>query len=129
MYLYSFLDGMSMLYKGYEIKKGNWDSTNINVSMIEAHYKQFSKSMQFEFTPPRSLYREVGIINFNQKKYQNCIEALEKYFNKNCKDSFALELMGDAYALIGKKSQSLKYYKLANEISPDNLRIKGKIEN
>lgn len=129
MYLYSFLDGMSMLYKGYEVKKGNWDSTNINVSMIEAHYKQFSKSMQFEFTPPSSLYREVGIINFNQKKYQNCIEALETYFKKNSKDSFALELMGDAYALFGKKSQSLKYYKLASEISPDNLRIKGKIEN
>jgi predicted alpha/beta superfamily hydrolase len=129
MYLYSFLDGMSLLYKGYEVKKGNWDSTIINVSMIEAHYKQFSKSMQFEFTPPSSLYREVGIINFNQGKYQDCIEALETYFKKNSKDSFALELMGDAYALIGKKSQSLKYYKLANEISPDNLRIKEKIEN
>lgn len=128
MYLYSFLDGMSMLYEGYEFKTGSWASTNIHVSSIEEHYKQFSKKMQFDFTPPQNLYLEAGIINFNQKKYENCIEALETYLEQNSKDFYALELMGDAYAIIGKKKQSLHYYKCAYELSPDNLRIQRKIE-
>lgn len=129
MYLHSFLDGMSMLYQGYEVKKGNWESTHINVSIIEQHYNAFSKKMHFEFMPPLSLYLEVGLINFTQKKYQNCIEALEIYLAKNSNESYVLELMGDAYARIGKKKQSLNYYKIAFELAPDNLRIKEKLEN
>lgn len=128
MYLYSFLDGMSMLYVGYELRKGSWETTNIDVSIVEEHYKQFSKAIRFEFIPPSSLYREVGIINFYQKKYRNCIEALEVYLSKNSSDSYALELIGDAYSIIGKKNQSLKSYEKAFELTPDNLRLKEKIE-
>jgi tetratricopeptide (TPR) repeat protein len=127
MYLHSFLDGMSMLYKGYELKKGGWE-TNINLSMIEQHYKLFSKMIQFEFTPPINLYLEVGQINFHQKKYRNCIEALEVYLEKNPKNPYAFELIGDAYFIIGKKKQSLKSYKKAYALSPENIRLKGKIE-
>jgi predicted alpha/beta superfamily hydrolase len=129
MYLYSFLDGISMLYKGYEMKKGNWETSNLNRSIIEGHYKQFSKTIQFEFTPPTNLYREVGMINFYQKKYQNCIDALEIYLEKNAKDAYALELIGDAYSITGNKKQSLHSYKKAYELAPDNLRLKGKIKN
>jgi predicted alpha/beta superfamily hydrolase len=128
MYLYSFLDGMSMLYKGYEIKRGGWE-TLINVSIIEEHYKHFSQTIQFEFTTPINLYLEVGEINFRQKKYQNCIEALETYLDKNSKNPYALELIGDAYAIIGKRKESLKSYRKAFELSPENSRLKGKIEN
>ena len=128
MYLYSFLDGMSMLYKGYELKTIGRDAL-IDVSIIEEHYEQFSKTIQFEFTSPTSLYREVGEINFYQKKYQNCIDALEVYLEKNPVDPYALELIGDAYTIIGKRKQGLKSYTKAYELTPDNLRLKGKIEN
>jgi tetratricopeptide (TPR) repeat protein len=128
MYLHSFLDGMSMLYSGYELKRGGLE-TNIDVSMIKEHYKQFSKMIQFEFAPPINLYLVTGEINFRQKKYRNCIEALEIYLDKKSKDAYALELIGDAYCIIGKKKQGLKSYKKAYELSPDNLRLKGKIGN
>ncbi|WP_341908382.1 alpha/beta hydrolase-fold protein [Fluviicola taffensis] len=128
MCLYSFLDGMSMLYKGYEIKKGGFE-TIIDVSIIEEHYKQFSKTIQFEFIPPINLYLEVGAINFHQKKYQNCIEALEIYLDKSSKDPYALELIGDAYAIIGKKKQSRNSYIKAYGLCPENTRLKNKIEN
>ena len=117
-----------MLYKGYELKIIGRDVL-IDVSIVEEHYEQFSKTIQFEFTPPTSLYREVGEINFYQKKYQNCIDALEVYLDKNSKDSYALELIGDAYTIIGKRKQGLKSYTKAYELTPDNLRLKGKIEN
>lgn len=128
MYMYSFLDGMSMLYKDYEIKMGG-PKTIIDVSIIDEHYKQFSKTIQFEFKPPINLYLEAGTINFSQKKYQNCIEAIETYLVRNSKDPYALELIGDAYAIIGNKNQSLNSYKKAFEINPENNRLKGKIEN
>jgi predicted alpha/beta superfamily hydrolase len=128
MYLYSFLDGMSMLYKGYEMKKGGFETT-IDVSIIEEHYKQFSKTIQFEFTPPINLYLQVGTINFHQKKYQNCIEALEIYLDKSSKDPYALELIGDAYSIMGKKKQSRSSYTKAYELCPENTRLKDKIEN
>lgn len=127
MYLYSFLDGMSMLYKDYEMKIAG-AKTIIDASIINEHYKQFSKTIQFEFTPPINLYLEAGVLNFNQKKYQNCIEALETYLEKNSKDPYALELIGDAYALNGHSKQSLNSYKKALEIYPDNARLKEKIE-
>ena len=128
MYLYSFLDGMSMLYEGYEMKIFGRDAI-IDVSLLEEHFKVFSKTIQFEFTPQNRLYREVGEINFYQKKYQNCIDALEIYLEKNPVDPYALELIGDAYTIIGKRKQGLKSYTKAYEISPDNTRLKGKIEN
>ncbi len=128
MYLHSFLDGMSMLYKGYELKKGGW-KTNIDLSIIEEHYKQFSKTIQFEFSPPVNLYLEVGETNFHQKKYQNCIEALEAYLDLNSTNPYAFELIGDAYSIIGKKKQSLKSYTTAYELSPENIRLKGKVES
>jgi predicted alpha/beta superfamily hydrolase len=128
MYLHSFIDGMSMLYSDYEMKRGGLE-TNINVSMIEKHYREFSKKIRFEFTPPTKLYLVTGEINFHQKKYWNCIEALEIYLDKNSKDAYALELIGDAYTIIGKRKQGLKFYKKAFELSPDNLRLKGKIKN
>ncbi len=127
MYLHSFLDGMSMLYKGYEMKIFGRDAI-IDVSIMEEHFMAFSKTIQFEFTPPINLYREVGEINFYQKKYRDCIDALEVYLAKNSKDSYALELIGDAYAITGKKKQSLNSYTKAYELSPDNLRLRGKIE-
>lgn len=104
MYLHSFLDGMSMLYNGYEIKRGGW-KTQINTSIIEEHYKLFSKKVQFKFPPPINLYLEVGEINFHQKKYRNCIEALERYLDKNQKNPYVFELIGDAYSIIGKKNK------------------------
>lgn len=128
MYLYSFLDGISMLYKGYEMKIFGRDAI-IDASIIEEHFMAFSKTIQFEFSPQNHLYLEVGEINFYQKKYQNCIEAIEIYLEKNPNDSYALELIGDAYSIIGKKKQSLKSYTKAYELSPDNIRLKGKIEN
>jgi tetratricopeptide (TPR) repeat protein len=128
MYMYSFLDGMSMLYKGYEMNMFGWDAI-VDVSILEKHFMEFSKSIQFEFLPQNHLYLEVGEINFHQKKYKNCIEALEIYLEKNPTDSYALELIGDAYFYNGKKKQSLKSYTKAYELSPDNLRLKGKIEN
>jgi len=128
MYLYSFLDGMSMLYKGYEMKIFGRDAI-IDVSIMEEHFMAFSKTIQFEFTPQNHLYLEVGEINFYQKKYKNCIEAIEIYLKKNPTDSYALELIGDAYFYNGKKKQSLNSYKKALEIDPENSRLKGKIEN
>lgn len=128
MYLYSFLDGMSMLYEGYEMKIFGRDAI-IDVSLLEEHFKVFSKTIQFEYTPQNRLYREVGEINFYQKKYQNCIDALEIYLEKNPVDPYALELIGDTYIIIGKRKQGLKSYTKAYEISPDNTRLKGKIEN
>jgi predicted alpha/beta superfamily hydrolase len=128
MYLYSFLDGMSMLYEGYELKMFGRDAI-IDVFLLEEHFKVFSKTIQFEFTPQNHLYLEVGEINFYQKKYQNCIDALEMYLEKNPVDPYALELVGDAYTIIGKRKQGLKSYTKAYEISPDNPRLKGKIEN
>lgn len=128
MYLYSFLDGMSMLYESYEMKIFGRDAI-IDVSLLEEHFKVFSKTIQFEFTPQNRLYREVGEINFYQKKYQNCIDALEIYLEKYPVDPYALELIGDAYTIIGKRKQGLKSYRKAYEISPDNTRLKGKIEN
>ena len=128
MYLYSFLDGMSMLYKGYEIKKEGFETT-MNVSVIEEHYNQFSKTIQFQFAPPINLYLEAGTLNFRQKKYQDCIEALEIYLDKRSKDPYALELIGDAYAIVGQKKQSRRSYTKAYELCPENTRLKGKIEN
>jgi len=128
MYLHSFLDGMSMLYKGYEIQKGGWN-TNINASIVEEHYQLFSERIQFDFPPPIQLYLQIGEINFHQNKYAECIEALEAYLAKNSGNPYAFELIGDAYAIMGKKKQSLKSYKKAFELSPTNLRLKGKIEN
>lgn len=128
MYLQSFLDGISMLYDGYELKRGGFE-TKLDKSIIEEHYKQFSKTIQFEFTPPIHLYLEVGTINFHQKKYQNCIDALEIYLDKSSKDPYALELIGDAYSIIGKKKQSRSSYTKAYELCPENTRLKGKIEN
>jgi len=127
MYLFSFLDGMSMLYEGYEMKIFGRDAI-IDVSLLEKHFKVFSKTIQFEFTPQNRFYREVGEINFYQKKYQNCIDALEIYLEKNPTNTYALELIGDAYTIIGNKKQGLVSYKKAYELSPDNLRLKGKIE-
>ena len=124
MYLYSFLDGMSMLYKGYEMKKGGFQTT-IDVSIIEEHYKQFSKTIQFEFAPPIHLYLEVGAINFHQKKYQNCIDALAIYLDKSSKDPYALELIGDAYSIIGKKKQSRSSYTKAYETLPGKHSFEG----
>lgn len=128
IYLHSFLDGMSMLYNGYEMKMGAWQ-TNISVAIIEEHYKQFSKTIQFEFTPPINSHLRVGETNFFQKKYANCIEALTIYLDKNSKDTYALELIGDAYFNLGKKKKSLKQYAKAYELSPENTRLKKKIEN
>lgn len=127
MYLHSFLDGMAMLYDGYELKTGGSEA-KISVSIIDEHYKQFSKKIQFEFTPPIHLYLEAGEINFYQKNYQNCIEALKIYLDKNSENPYALELIGDAYAIIGDKKQSIESYKKAYEISPENIRLKRKIE-
>ena len=127
MYLYSFLDGMAMLYDGYELKRGGW-KTKIDVSILEEHYEQFSKKIQYEFVPPTKLYREIGEINFHQKNYQSCIDALEIYNNKHANDPYALELIGDAYAIAGKRKQSLNSYTKAYVLSPDNNRLKGKIE-
>jgi predicted alpha/beta superfamily hydrolase len=130
MYLYSFLDGMSMLYKGYELKMlGMGMDALIDVSILEKHFAEFSRTIRFEFLPQNQLYREVGVINFYQKKYQNCIDALDIYLEKNPVDPYALELIGDAYTIIGKRKQGLKSYTKAYEISPDNTRLKGKIEN
>lgn len=43
-------------------------------------------------------------------------------------DAYALELIGDAYALNGNKKQSLNSYKKAFEIYPENTRLKEKLE-
>lgn len=128
MYLHSFLDGMSMLYCGYEFKKGGW-KTKLDVSKIENHYEKFSKKMQFEFTPPMELYLSVGITNFHQKKYLNCVEALTIYLEGNSKDTYAMEVLGDAYFILGKKKQSLNFYSKAFELSPENVSLKNKIAN
>lgn len=127
MYLYSFLDGISMLYKGYEMKMFGWE-TIVDSSILNKHFAEFSRTIQFEFSPQNHLYLQVGEINFHQKKYQNCIEALEIYLKKNPTNPYALELIGDAHTIIGNKKQGLVAYKKAYEISPDNLRLKGKIE-
>lgn len=127
MYLYSFLDGMSMLYKGYEMNMFGWDAI-VDVSILKKHFAEFSRTIQFEFLPQNHLYLQVGEISFHQKKYQNCIEALEIYLNKNPTNPYALELIGDAYTIIGNKKQGLVSYKKAYELSPDNIRLRGKIE-
>ena len=126
MYLHSFLDGMSMLYGDYELKMGGWE-TRLNVSNIEEHYKQFSKSIEFEFVPPVDLYLKVGWMNYYQKKYLNCIESLKIYLDNNSTDVYALELIGDAYFVLGKEKQSLKYYSRAYELSTDNIELMEKI--
>jgi predicted alpha/beta superfamily hydrolase len=127
MYLHSFLDGMSMLYEGYEINSFGYQ-TNITVSKIDDHFKKFSKIVQFEFTPPIDLYLTAGRIIFSQRKYKDCIEALEIYLDKNPNNPFALELIGDAYFYEGKKKQSLKHYSKAYELQTENIRLKNKIE-
>lgn len=127
MYLYSFLDGMSMLYKSYEMNMFGWDAI-VDVSILKKHFAEFSRTIQFEFLPQNHLYLQVAEINFHQKKYQNCIEALEIYLNKNPTNPYALELIGDAYTIIGNKKQGLVSYKKAYELFPDNLRLEGKIE-
>ena len=109
------------------MKMFGWDSI-VDVSILKKHFAEFSRTIQFEFLPQNHLYLQVGEINFHQKKYQNCIEALEIYLEKNPTNSYALELIGDAYTIIGNKKQGLVAYKKAYELSPDNLRLKGKIE-
>lgn len=128
MYLHSFLDGMSMLYEAYEINTfGN--QTIITASTIDDHFKKFSTTVQFEFTPPIDLYLRAGRNNFIQRKYKNSIEALEIYLDRNPNNPYALELIGDAYFYEGKKEQSLKHYSRAYELSKENIRLKNKIEN
>ena len=127
MYLHSFLDGMSMLYDGYELQLGDWQ-TKISTSSIEKHFEQFSEMIQFDFKPPMHLYLTAGMNNFYQKKYANCVEALTIYLNKNPHNAYALELMGDAYYYLQEKEQSLMFYKKALERLPGNDRLKQKIE-
>lgn len=127
MFLHSFIDGTSMLYDGYEMKAGGLETKN-SASEIEVHFKQFSEKIQFEFTPPMHLYFHVGVANFHQRKYANCVEALEIYLEKNPKHRYVLELTGDAYFGLGKKAESLKYYTKAYELSPENIGLKKKIE-
>ena len=127
MYLHSFLDGMSMLYDGYELKKGG-SETIISSSIIDEHYKLFSKKIQFEFSPPIRIYLEVGKLHFFQKEYKKCIEALETYLEKTSENEYAFEIIGDAYVLTGKNKQGLHSYLQAYELSPDNTRLNKKIE-
>jgi tetratricopeptide (TPR) repeat protein len=128
MYLHSFLDGMTFLYKGYETKIGDL-KTKINVASIENHYKEFSDNIQFDFPPPLILYKSAGRYNYYQKKYQDCVEALEIYLKKKPTNSYAHELIGDAYFMLGKKDLSLMHYRKSLEISPYRVGLTEKINN
>ena len=127
MYLHSFLDGMSMLYDGYELKMGGLD-TKISVSKVEQHFKQFSNTIKFKITPPNDLYLTVGYTNYFQKKYINCVDALNIYLAKNPENSYALQLIGDAYYVLGEREKSLNYYSKSYAIAPDKS-LKEKIDN
>ena len=110
MYLHSFIDGMLRLYKNYDLRRGGIE-TKINVSMIDEHYKRFSKQIHFPFNPPNELYLEAGTANFHQKKYRDCVESLEQFLSHNSTNSYAFELLGDAYSILGNKEKGLDSYK------------------
>lgn len=128
MYMHGFIDGMAFLYDGYEIKLGDLQS-KISVSSIEKHFVQFSEHIHFDFPPPLVLYLSAGRVNYYQKNYQASADALEIYLKKKPTNSYAHELIGDAYFMLGKKERSLLHYKKSLEISPYRVGLKEKINN
>jgi predicted alpha/beta superfamily hydrolase len=127
MYLHSFLDGIAQLYDGYELKIGDW-KTKMNASSIQKHYQEFSKNIHFDFEPAIELYLTAGMHNYFQKEYQDCIESLQFYLKKDPNNLYALELMGDAYFVLGDKVKSQEYYVKAYKLSQENIRLKKKLD-
>lgn len=125
MYLHSFLDGIKMVYEGYDFQTENRKPSN--TSELIRFYGEFSKQMGHEFSPPVQHFREIGYQQFQKKNFEDCIVALENYLQIEKNDAFAQELLGDAYHFVGDTNKSKKAYKNAQKLAPNNQRLKVKL--
>ena len=68
-----------------------------------------------------------GRNNYYQKNYEDSADALNIYLKKKPANSYAHELIGDAYFMLGKKELSLFHYLEAKKLDSENSRINKKL--
>lgn len=73
-------------------------------------------------------FKAVHRFSFYGEKISELHRRFGDLSRKKAADAYALELIGDAYSIVGKKRLGQQSYKKAFALSPENTRLKGKIE-
>jgi predicted alpha/beta superfamily hydrolase len=108
MYMYSVMDGLTSIFDGYNYGFISLDDT-VTLETYHAHYKKLSNRLGFEFTAPLDGIKRVAYVNFQQKKWQNTIDAYEACYIKYKYDITINRQMAICYKNLGDKKKS-KYY-------------------
>ena len=121
----SLLTCLSLIYKEYskkEISLGDIDGEFNEKNLIN---KIFSNKIYFSMIG--EIFYYLGLIDFNEKKYKECINHLNICLQYNNKNDLAYYNKGLCFTALNKEKEAKLNYEKAIEINPKNEQAHFKI--
>lgn len=82
-------------------------------SVILEHYKNVSKKMGYDVSPPESIIEQLGYICLSQKKFDKCYQFFKINIESHPNNFNGYDSMADYYDSIGKFNKAIEYYEKA----------------
>ena len=127
VYMYGLIDGLKWAYDGYNFGYIAPTDPVTSKDYIEK-YKAFSKKIGFQFDPPVSVVRWVAYATFNQEKWEDTVESLERCYFAFKDDPFVNLELAISYDKLNQKEKSQEYVKKCRELAPNHPYIKIQLE-
>lgn len=94
--------------------------------------KEFDKALgeiekEIKKKPSAEIYLKKGMVFQNQQKYQEALLAYSNGLQFNPGHFTLNNEMAECLSVIGNNHDAVSFFKLASEIEPDNLYVKGKL--
>jgi len=124
----AFYNGISAIFDGYGVYYRDVET----VEQLNRHFQKLSKKLFWDFSPPEALVNRIGYNMLQSRNESDRAEAILFFLlnTENYPNSYnAFDSLGEAYEVIGDKTNAINNYKKSLLLNPNNENAKTKIDS
>ncbi|TJY34588.1 alpha/beta hydrolase-fold protein [Pontimicrobium aquaticum] len=124
----AFYNGISAIFDGYGVYYRDVET----VEQLNQHFHKLSKKLSWDFSPPEALVNRIGYSMLQSRNESDKAEALLFFLlnTENFPNSYnAFDSLGEAYEVIGDKTNAINNYKKSLLLNPNNENAITKIDS
>lgn len=124
----AFYNGISAIFDGYGVYYRDVET----VEQLNQHFQKLSKKLSWDFSPPEALVNRLGYSMLQSRNESDKAEALAFFLlnTENFPNSYsAFDSLGEAYEVLGDKTNSINNYKKSLLLNPNNGNAITKIDS